>query len=332
MNYQEGNTDIKYFIYVRKSSEQKERQNLSIPAQIEQIEKRFGHLDYETIQDEKSAFKPYNRPGFENMMKRIHAGDRTGIIAWHPDRISRNEMDAAAITYALRTDVIHDLLFVNYNFDNTPEGIWMLQLALSQSQLESAKKGKDVKRGERLKCQMGWRPGVAPLGYENYEDHIDKVKKVRIDESQRQIVRRMFDLMLTGLYTPPQILTIANDEWGYRSKNGKKLVKSGIYNLFTRPFYYGEFQFPEDSGEWYEGRHEPYITRAEFDTIQRILGREGRPRSQKHKHSYTGFIRCGECGGFVTQEHKKKVQKNGTVHHYYLAHCTKRNKTVRCSQ
>jgi len=70
-----------------------------------------------------------------------------GIIAWHPDRLSRNEIDASTITYLVRTGVIHGLKFGSYNFDNSPEGIMMLQLALSQSQYFSSKLGKDVKRG-----------------------------------------------------------------------------------------------------------------------------------------------------------------------------------------
>src|SRR3989338_3057840 len=121
-------TEIKYFAYVRKSSEGQERQALSIPAQKEKINKMFPSLNIEFIEEEKSAFKPYNRPGLESMLQRMEKGERNGFI--------------------------FDLKFATYHFENNPEGIWMLQMALSQSQYESAKKGRDVKRGLEMKAKM----------------------------------------------------------------------------------------------------------------------------------------------------------------------------------
>ena len=108
----------------------------------------FGDLDVEFIEETHSSFFPYNRPIFADMIERIKKGERQGLIAWHPDRLSRNEIDAATITYMIRTAEITDLKFGSYYFDNSPEGIWMLQMALSQSQYSSAKLSKDVKRGK----------------------------------------------------------------------------------------------------------------------------------------------------------------------------------------
>jgi len=124
-----------YFAYVRKSTEGEERQALSIESQKDKVRDMFPSLEIVDILEEKhSAFKPYNRPVFEQMIQRIKKGEAQGIIAWHPDRLSRNEIDAATLTYLVRTNIIKDLKFGSYNFDNSPEGIMMLQLALSQSQ------------------------------------------------------------------------------------------------------------------------------------------------------------------------------------------------------
>lgn len=125
-------TKIKYFAYLRKSTEGEERQALSIESQKDKVKEFFSGLDIvDYFEERHSAFKPYNRPAFEEMIKRINNGEAQGIIAWHPDRLSRNEIDASTITYLVRTGVILDLKFGSYNFDNSPEGIMMLQLALS---------------------------------------------------------------------------------------------------------------------------------------------------------------------------------------------------------
>ncbi len=324
-------TTIKYFAYVRKSTEGEERQALSIPAQKDKLNEIFGKLDIEFVEDRASAFKPFNRPNFAAMLERIRKGERTGLIAWHPDRMSRNEKDAGEITYMIRTGVIADLKLATYHFENTPEGIWMLQMALSQSQYESAKKGRDVKRGLAQKAKMGIYPAPAPLGYLNdkYAEHGNKT--ILPDPERFDIVRRMFDLMLTGKHNPAQIVEIANKEWGFRSVNGKKLGRSNIYLIFTRPFYYGEFEYPVGSGNWHNGIHKPMITREEYDRIQFLLGRRSQPRARTHDLLYRGPIRCGECGAMITGEDKTKYSQNGNVHHYTYYHCTKR-KDPNCSQ
>src|SRR3989338_542565 len=268
---------IKYFAYVRKSSEGEERQALSIPAQKDQLTERFRGLDIEFVEDKASAFKPFNRPAFADMLERIRSGKRTGLVAWHPDRLSRNEKDAGEISYMIRTGVIGDLKLATYHFENTPEGIWMLQMALSQSQYESAKKGRDVKRGLEQKAKMGIYPAPAPLGYLNDKYAERGNKTIPIDPERFELVRKMFDLMLTGKYSPPQILKMANEEWGFRSPNGKKVSRSNIYLIFTRPFYYGEFEYPVGSGNWHKAIHKPMITREEYDRIQFLLGRRSKP-------------------------------------------------------
>ncbi len=72
------------------------------------------------------------------------------------------------------------------------------------------------------------------------------------------------------------------------------------------------------------------ITEEEYNRIQVILGRRGKPRPQKHFFAYTGLIRCGECGAMITAENHEKYQKNGNHHHYTHYHCTKRKGP--CSQ
>ena len=325
------NKNIKYFAYVRKSTEGSERQALSIPAQRDKLLEIFKGLDIEFVEDRASAFKPFNRPNFEKMLERIRKGERTGLVAWHPDRLSRNEKDAGEITYMIRMGVIEDLKLATYHFENTPEGIWMLQMALSQSQYESAKKGRDVKRGLLQSAKMGFYPAPVPLGYLD-DKYGERGKKKKLPDPERfDLCRKMIDLMLTGRYTPPQILKIVNEEWGFRGPNGKKLPRSSIYNLLTRTFYYGEFEYPVGSGNWFIGNHKPMMTRDEFERIQILLGRKNAPRQKQHQIAYRGPMVCGECEAMITAEEKTKYQKNGNVHHYTYYHCTKR-KNPNCSQ
>lgn len=321
-------SDLKYCVYLRKSSEGQERQALSIPAQRKEIEARFKGYNLEFLEEEKSAFIAYNRPVFANLVKRISAGEKIGLITWSPDRLARNEKDAAEITYLLRMNILKELIFCTHTFENTPEGIMMLQYALSQSQYESSKKGRDVRRGLETKAGMGHPPYPAIVGYKNKLGLEKGFKEWEPDEERFKTVRKMWDLMLTGNYKPPEILRIANEEWGFTTRKSKKLggrplSRSAIYKMFSNLSYTGRFEYPLDSGIIYQGEYEAMVTDEEYERVQFLLGKRGKPRKQLHDTAYASeLIVCGECGSSVTADVKKQVICSGCKYKFSAIHRT----------
>ena len=85
---------------------------------------------------------------------------------------------------------------------------------------------------------------------------------------------------------------------------GKPLSRSRWYQILNNTFYYGEYEYPENSGLWYWGKHESMITKEEFEIIQKRLGNKSRPRLHKKDFAYTGIMQCGECGCGITAEEK----------------------------
>jgi hypothetical protein len=136
--------------------------------------------------------------------------------------------------------------------------------------------------------------------------------------------------MMTGAYRPIQIRQIANDEWGFRTPQKKRsggypLALSSVYRILTNPFYAGLIVW---DGQTYSGKHDPIVTIEEFERVQRLLGRPGRPRPQKHRFAFTGMIRCGGCGLAVTAE--QRINRYGSRYVYY--HCTRRRSQVHCDE
>lgn len=75
------------------------------------------------------------------------------------------------------------------------------------------------------------------------------------------------------------------------------------------------------------------ITLDEFDRVQMLMGRKGKPRRKTHDFAFTGFVRCGECGCLYTAETKKKfIKKTGEIKEYTYYHCTRKKKTIVCTQ
>jgi len=320
---------MKYFIYCRKSSEAEDRQALSIESQQAELERCFGNsseIEIVGLYREAYSAKAPGRTLFGEMLSRIERGEAAGIVAWHPDRLARNSVDGGRIIYLLDRKLLNDLKFATFTFENNPQGKFMLSIIFGYSKYYVDSLSENVKRGNRAKIERGWRPNMAPLGYLNDT----ATKTIMKDPVHFSLIRRMYELMLTGAYSPKRIAEIARDEWGFRTPKRRKiggvpLAMSSTYKILTNPFYTGIIEW---GGERYPGKHEPVVSLDEFERVQQLLGRPGRPKPKRHTFAYTGMIRCGVCGLMVTAEHK--LNRYGYRYTYY--HCTKRRLEARCPE
>ena len=318
----EPSGSMRYALYVRKSTEEDERQTQSIQSQVEQgqdLAARTGRTIVLTLEESRSAKEP-GRPQFDRMLALIDAGEIDGVLGWHPDRLSRNEMDAAALTMRVRKGILKDLAFVSYFFHNSPEGVMMLQMALCQSQYVVSKLSKDVKRGIDDKIKKGWYPHRAPLGYVN-DKYKDKGNKTISPDPERFVLlRRAWDMLLTGAYSVPQLQDVLVKDWGVRTRvtrsgrGGEAIAKSTLYRLFGSVFYAGYFVH---DGILHKGAHPPMVSLDEFDRAQRIIGKGNPLRPRTRTLPFTGLIRCAGCGGQVTGDVRTKP--SGRSYTYY--HC-----------
>ncbi len=326
---------IIYLTYCRKSSEQEDRQVLSIESQKIELGNlsKFEKLDIKEVLDESHSAKKLDRPVFAELIKKIESGYANGLLVWNASRISRNPIDTGKIIHLMDTGKLIEVKTPSQTFRNTPQDKFMLALFCNQAKLENDNKGEDVKRGLKTKAEKGMYPNHAPIGYKNNKYEERGKKQIYPDPERFDTARKIVDFMLTGLYTPPKIREIANKEWGFTMLNGKPMSKNTIYYMLTNPVYAGIYEYPRGSGIWHKGTYKPLMTIEEFDKIQVILGKKGKPRQASHIFAFTGLMKCGECGASITAEIKIKKQKNGKVHRYVYYHCTKRvnlNCTQKC--
>ena len=306
----------KYFLYARKSTEDEERQVMSIEAQLTELAefaKRENILIDETFIESKSAKKP-GREIFNQMMAKIQKSrDPVGILAWHPDRLARNSIDGGQIIYSIDIVKIVSLRFPTFWFEPTPQGLFMLQVAFGQSKYYSDNLSENVKRGVRQKLRRGEWPAKAPFGYVNNP----KTRNIEPDPFKARIVAKAYQEFAAHKHTL-QSLSQRLSFWGVVSSVGKPLVKAGIYRLLTNKAYLGIIQH---NGEAYEGKFPALVDKETFEAVQIILKSKARPRKKKDGHNFPfcGLLTCAECGAAITAQF---AHGRGGTYRYYR--CTKR--------
>src|SRR3989338_165068 len=306
---------MRYFIYARKSTDDEDRQVLSIEAQLKEVREyaqRENLIVAKEIIEAKTAKKP-GRPIFNDMLLQIERGAAEGILAWHPDRLARNSVDGGKIVYLVDQGIIKGLRFPTYRFDDNAQGKFMLSIAFGQSKYYIDALSENIKRGIRLKLSKGIWPQWAQIGYLNDP----KTRGIIKDEGKAPFIAKSFALYSTGRYTLADIRDKINSA-GMRGRKDHTLSASQYQHILRNPLYYGVFRYNDES---YEGIHEPIITKKLFDRCQEVMAGRAKPKKVKHPFALRGLMRCGECGGMITAE----LQKGYT---YYR--CTKR--IAKCSQ
>ncbi len=322
MNTQKEFIGIDFASYNRKSSEQDERQALSIESQIEQNNKTrdsygINLKDEYIITESKSAKKSGTRPEFNKMIKNIEKGNIQGLIVWHTDRLSRNAGDAGKLIDLMDEGKLKFILSKQQTFRDTPGDKFFFSMLCSQAKMENDSKGENVKRGLVKKRKMGYLPGVAKIGYLN--DHGEKgYRSTLVDKIRFPIIKKVFEMFLTGKYSVRELHRIATQKMGLttfeRKRMGGKPIKLSLfYKMLKDPFYAGFF-FGKDDDEnivrWDVHKSVPRaINEKQHHTIIRMIRTKNNPRPSFYidEFPYKKFMKCGNCGGSVTAERKVQI-------------------------
>ena len=312
----------KYFLYARKSTEDDDKQIMSIEAQLFELREFARKENLEILsefQESKSAKTP-GRTVFGEMMAKIEEIGDVGVLAWHPDRLARNSVDGGRVIYAVDTSKIVSLRFPTFWFEPTPQGLFMLQVAFGQSKYYSDNLSENVKRGVRQKLRRGEWLNLAPLGYVNNP----RTRNIEPDEVKARAIKKAFEEYKTGNHTYVSLAQFLAD-LDVTTRSGKPLAKVSVKKLLTNRAYLG---FVKYGDEWFDGNFAPLISPQLFADVQKVLQSRERPRKRKVKHDFpfTGLFRCGECASMISAQWT--TNRHGTKYRYYR--CSK--KSGRCGQ
>lgn len=324
---------LTYCLYARKSSEAEERQALSIDSQVKEmitIAERENLTVIDIRRESHSAKDSGQRPVFKELLEDIRRGRFNAILTWAPDRLSRNAGDLGSLVDLMDQKVLVEIRTHGQKFINSPNEKFLLMILCSQAKLENDNKSINVKRGLKMRCEMGLWPAPAPTGYLN-EKRVDRKGYVLVDPERAPIIKQMFEKVAYEKWSGLKLFHWLKFDLNLRTAGGNKnLTLSNIYLILRNTFYYGVYEYPKNSGNWYTGKHAPIITKELFQQVQEQI-RSNIIRSETKEFAFTKLMTCGLCGSGISADEKFKKQKNGDIHRYVYYFCTKaRDKNCTC--
>ncbi len=293
---------LKYVMYLRKSTEDEGRQIRSIKDQerdCRELGQRLGLNIVAVISEQKSAKKPGNRPEFLSMLRRIRKKEFDAIIAWHPDRLARNMVEAGKIIHMLDTDVIKDIRFVSHQFSNDANGKMLLGMLFVFSKHYSDDLSSKVKRGVDGNLRDYKSAGTPKHGYIRDSEGI-----YRKDGENFEIIQEAWQMRARG--TNQQEICDYINAQGYEKFIAKRgghvpfiMNDSTLSNVFKDTFYYGELNQAGQTVDLVSAPvpFEPMIDRELFFAVQE-LSRTRRRTSKKKVRPFLPLrymVYCDVC-------------------------------------
>lgn len=304
---------VRYALYTRKSTTSEDRQASSIEDQIDDCYEKViipNNLNVvRTYQESYSAKVADLREQFNTMVKEIESGNIDGVIAWHPDRLSRNMKEAGAIIDLVDRGAIKDLQFATFTFENTPAGKMLLGITFVMAKQYSEHLAESVERGNKRAVEEGEFIGKFKHGYV-----VDVNRYFTPDPLNFEKVQHMFEMALNGKSQKDIRLWINEQNYTVQKRQGgpytpHKWDKDDVSKLLRDPHYVGVHKWGKtftDLTSLYDFK--PMLTVTEFLSINKIDSLDDakvlaihRPRGGNIQADLLrGMVYCGKCNKTLT--------------------------------
>lgn len=309
-------------VYARVSTGMQAIEGTSLDGQVDLCIQKAKELnvvvaDIKVYREEGFSGEDIDRPVMNELREDIRSGLISQIIITHPDRLSRDLTDKLFICREIESKNVN-LLFVDTEYKNTPEGQLFFNLisVIAQYELSLIKKrtirGR-IKAVEKDKKIMPMR--VPPFGYDLLEN------RLVINEIEARYVELIFKWYVFENLTMREI---GNKlvEMGAEPKRAesKNWSASSIQNVLKSEIYIGKYFYNRrhtqklkgertkngapkrtytirDKKDWILVEIPPVIDEALFKQAQkqRVINTKN-AGNVKYEYLLKSLLRCGHCG------------------------------------
>ncbi len=346
-------------LYVRLSRDDNlEGESYSIGNQkklLTKIAKEKGYTNLLIFCDDGISGVTMERPGYKAMIEAIENNKISAVFVKDLSRLGKNYIEVGKLTEEYFPDHDIRLVAVSDNID-TQEG---------ENELAPIKNlfnewyARDISKKRRIsnkiKGNAGEPMGLPPYGYMK---NPDGSKNWIIDEEAAAVVRRIFDMTLSGIGTHQIADILASDGvliptsyWLSKgiNRSGSKITAScnwksqTIVSILVKQEYCGDVlnfktysksyknkkRLVNDRENWviFKDVHEPVIDRAVWEKVQEMRSRNTRKKqkSDGEKNMFSGLLVCADCGSNLWYHFN---QKNHDIEYFNCSGYNKGNRKI----
>lgn len=323
---------LRVALYVRVSSQEQADEGYSIGEQTDRLKKyadAMGWTVHKIYVDPGYSGGNMDRPGLNEMIKDVEAGNIDTVVVYKLDRLSRSQFDTLYLIEKVFLANNTDFISMTENFStNTPLGRAMIGFLAVFAQLEKDKINERTIMGKEARAKEGkWGGGSSePIGY----DYNIVTQELEINEYEKMQVLEAVELFLAG--TPLRTICRIFSEKGYKYRGKKKVLREWdpkrLKYVFQNKIYLGYINYGEN---WYPASHTPILTEETFNKLQVLLEQRAEMYEEHKKkcNEYTsylgGLVYCKKCGAKYAKG-TGTTRKKGVYNYYY--NCYSRSKRV----
>lgn len=313
-------------LYARVSTEEQVKHGFSLKEQLFECRKIVcSNALIKEYVDEGITGEVLERPALMQLRADVRDGLVSKVICLDPDRLSRKLSNQLIITEEIEKK--SELIFVNHDYKNTPEGMLFYQMRGAISEFEKAKINERMSRGRRQKA----RNGLVVRDYEVYGYNYNRdTCKMEVNTYEAEIVKIIFRLFagrdmknnvqgingIARFLTDKGVATKRNVGIWHRQVVRQVLLNRAYIGEFyqnrwnTEGMMVNKFKSPEEritmkerpKDQWILVPCPAIIEKDEFEYAQKLLNESRRRWAGISKNQYllSGLIRCGICNNTMT--------------------------------
>ena len=251
-------------LYIRVSTLDQAREGYSLAAQQAALEAWATAHGYATqlYADEGISGKDIrHRPAMRQMLADVEAGKIAVVAVWALSRLTRSVADLYAMQDLLVSHNVGLFSHTEGSDTSSPTGRAMMGLLGIFAQWEREVTAERVRDALAERAAQGKRTCHCVLGYD-----LSGADDLIINPAEAEMVRYIFAKYLEhrSLSAVAELCRIK----GYHGKRGRQMCAWSVRIILSRPIYAG---YNSWHGQLIKGSHQPLISVADFNRVQRLL-------------------------------------------------------------
>lgn len=295
---------MKALIYCRVSSQRQVNEGHGNSSQEQRCRNRAREKGYPVemvFPDDGVSGGLFERPAMKRLIKYLDDNPTENYVIIFDD-LARFARDLE-VHLKLRKELVDrgaTLECLNFNFEDSPEGIFIENVLASKAQLDRQQNRRQVIQKQKARLEGGYWAFYPPLGLKAEKDPIHGKILKRV-EPYASILKEAIEKFRDGLFlTPQEVREFIAEEYKVRGIS-KKISQNGTDGILRNPLYAGYLEYQKWNVSFRKGQHEGFISLETYNLVQaRLKNRSKVPWAYRRDYNPIFPLRrhvlCDTCG------------------------------------